>query len=167
MRKARAILLAGLGAVSLTGAAAAPGQKTHTMSVPLPDGSIAKIEYVGDVAPKVTIDPAPVPRFFGGFGAFDRTMTDMRRQMDAMIRRMRQMQSRPVTRARGMNIASYGDMPEGSTSVSVVSTTNGGKTCTRTTEVTSQGAGKPPKVVERVSGDCAPVQPPAAAIPTA
>jgi hypothetical protein len=39
-------------------------------------------------------------------------------------------------------------------SVTVVSTSNGAKTCTRTTEVMSQGSGKPPKLVSNVSGDC-------------
>lgn len=165
MRKAQAIILAGLGVLSLAGAAAAADQKTHTMSVRLADGSVANIEYVGDVQPKVTIEPPP----FGSmapFGIFDRSMIDIRRQMDAMIRQMRRMQTRPITGRPGMNIAAYGDMPAGSTSVTVVSTSNGTKTCTRTTEVTSQGSGKPPKVVSNLSGDCAGAAPPARAIPT-
>ena len=63
-----------------------------------------------------------------------------------------------------MNIASYGGMPDGATSVSVASTSNNGVSCTRTTEVVSQGADKPPKVTSNVSGDCgaAPQAPPAA-----
>lgn len=165
MRKAHAMILAGLGAVSLTGAAAATSQKTHMMSVPLTDGSVARIEYVGDVPPKVTIEPRPFGRI-APLGIFDRSMLDMRRQMDAMIRRMNELSRRPIARGPGMYVADYGSMPAGSTSVTVVSTTNGGKTCTRTTEVTAQGAGKPPKVVENVSGDCA-TAPPAKAIPTA
>jgi hypothetical protein len=54
-----------------------------------------------------------------------------------------------------MNVAAFGNTPAGTQSVTVVSTSNGAKTCTRTTEVTAQGAGKPPKVVTNVSGDCA------------
>ena len=164
MRKAHAIILAGLGAVSLVGAAAAASQKTHTMSVPLTDGSVAKIEYVGDVPPKVTIEPRP----FGAvapFGFFDRSMLDMRRQIDAMIRRMNELSRRPIAPSPGMHVAGSGSMPVGSTSVTVVSTTSGGKTCTRTTEVTSLGAGKSPKVVESLSGDCAAAAP-QKAIPT-
>ena len=151
MRKALGFVLAGLGAVSLTSAATAASQKTNTMSVPLVDGSVAEIEYVGDVPPKVRIAPRP---FWGmaPFGLFDRGMMDLRRQIDAM---MRGMQALPVAGTPGMNVAAYGDMPAGATSVSVVSTSNGGRTCTRTTEVTSQGPGKPPKVVSKVSGDCA------------
>jgi hypothetical protein len=156
MHKARAIILTGLGAATLTGVAVAASKSaTHHMSVPLPDGSVANIEYVGEVAPKVTVAPAPRSTAFPSFGVFDRSMADMHRQIDAMIRQMRQMQTRPVSGVPGMNIASYGNMPAGSSSVTVVSTSNGGTTCTRRTEVTSQGAGKPPKVVSNVSGDCA------------
>ena len=152
MRKAHAIILAGLGAIALTGAAAASSQATHTMTVPLPDGSTARIDYVGDVAPKVSINPAPMSVAFPSFGMFGRSMVDMQRQVDAMIRQANEMASH--SGAPGMNVAAYGNAPEGTSSVTVVSTSNGSKTCTRTTEVTSQGAGKPPKVVTNVSGDC-------------
>ena len=165
MRKAHAIVLGGLGAIALTSAAVAATRDTHTLNVPLPDGSVAKIEYVGDVAPKVTVTPAPMSLGFPSFGVFDRSMADLNRQIDAMMRQMRQMHTRSLAGAPGMNIASFGNMPAGSSSVTVVSTTNGAKTCTRTTEVTSQGAGKPPKVVSSVSGDCA-AAPPAKSVPT-
>jgi hypothetical protein len=39
--------------------------------------------------------------------------------------------------------------------VTIVSTSNGTQTCTRRTDVTSEGPGKPPKVVSSVSGTCA------------
>src|SRR5207253_5551020 len=117
----------------------------------LPDGSIAKVEYVGEVAPKVTVVPAPLPPF----GLFDRSVFDIQRQIDAMMRQIDSVARMPVAGAPGMNVAAYGNAPAGTQSVTVVSTSNGAKTCTRTTEVTSQGAGKPPKVVTNVSGDCA------------
>jgi len=154
MRKAIAIVLAGLGAVTLAGAAAAASRDTHVLSVPLPDGSTARIEYVGNVAPKVTVAPAPMSVAFPGFGMFDRTMADMQRQIDAMMRQANEMAAHPAAGMPGMNVAAYGNAPAGAQSVTVVSTSNGAKTCTRTTEVTSQGAGKPPKVVTNVSGDC-------------
>jgi hypothetical protein len=156
MHKARAIILAGLGAATLAGVAVAANKPvTHHMSIPLPDGSVANIEYVGDVAPKVTVAPAPLSMAFPSFGMFDRSIADMHRQIDAMMREVQQMQTRPITGVPGLNIASYGTMPAGSSSVTVVSTSIGGKTCTRTTEVTSQGAGKPPKVASNVRGECA------------
>lgn len=151
MRKALATTLAGLGAVMLTGAAAAASQKTHTLTVPLPDGSSVKVDYVGDVAPKVTVNPAPI----APFGIFDRSAFDMQRQIDAMMREIEAVTRRPMAAIPGVNVAAYGGAPAGSTSVTVVSTSNGGVTCTRTTEVTSQGPGKPPKVVSNVSGNCA------------
>jgi len=168
MRKALGLVLAGLGAAAIAGAAVAASRDSHVMNVPLPDGSTARVEYVGDIAPKVTV----VPGTFAPFGLFDRSMFDMDRQIDAMMRQVDAMARAPmaVTGAPGMNVAAYGNAPAGSQSVTVVSTSNGSKTCTRTTEVTSQGAGKPPKVVTNVSGDCgaaAAAPAPAPARPTA
>ena len=163
MRKAYAIVLAGLGAASIAGAAVAASRDTHTMNVPLPDGSTARVEYVGNVAPKVTVVPAPV----SPFGLFDRSMFDMHRQIDAMMREVDAMTRMPVAGAPNLNVAAYGNAPEGTQSITVVSTSNGAKTCTRTTEVTSQGAGKQPKVVTNVTGDCGAAPAPAPAKPTA
>ena len=164
MRKV-GLFLAGLGAAALAGGAAAASRESHVMNVPLPDGSTARVEYVGDVAPKVTVVPGAV----APFGMFDRSMFDMDRQIDAMMRQVDAMARAPMAVAGtpGMNVAAYGNAPAGSQSVTVVSTSNGSKTCTRTTEVTSQGAGKPPKVVSNVSGDCANPAAPALARPTA
>ena len=163
MRNAYATVLAGLGAVGIAGAAVAASRDTHTMNIPLPDGSTARVEYVGNVAPKVTVVPAPLPQF----GLFDRSMFDMQQQIDAMMKQVDAIARMPVTGAPGMNVAAYGNAPQGSSSVTVVSTGNGAKTCTRTTEVTSQGAGKPPKVVTNVSGDCGTAPAPVPAKPTA
>ena len=152
MRKA--FVLAGLGAITLAGAAAAASRDTHILNVPLPDGSTARVEYVGNVAPKVTVTPAPLTAGFPAFGMFDRSMADMQRQIDAMIRQANELATHPVAGVPGLNVAAYGNAPAGAQSVTVVSNSNGAKTCTRTNEVTSQGAGKPPKVVTNVSGDC-------------
>jgi hypothetical protein len=160
MPKAFGLVLAGLGAVTLTGAALAASRDTHTMTVPLPDGSIAKVEYVGNVAPKVTVSRAPLARPLAPFGLFDRSAFDMQRQIDALMRQVDQMARSPVAGAPGLNVAAYGNAPAGSSSVTVVTTSNGSKTCTRRTEVTSEGAGRPPKVVSSLSGDCgAPASP--------
>jgi len=155
MHKAIGLVLAGLGAVAITGAAAAASQDRHTMNVPLPDGSNIRVDYVGDIAPKVTVTPAPFAAGFPALGLFDRTMFGVQRQIDAMMREINRTAKLPVTGAPGLNVAAYDNAPAGSSSVTVVSTSNGSKTCTRMTEVTSQGPGKPPKVVTNVSGDCA------------
>jgi hypothetical protein len=157
MRKAFGLVLAGLGAAAIAGAALAASRDAHVMTVPLPDGSTAKVEYVGDVAPKVTVIPGAV----APFGLFDRSMFDMQRQIDAMMRQVDAMARAPlaVAGSPGMNVAAYGNAPAGAQSVTVVSTSNGSKTCTRTTEVTSQGVGKQPKVVTNIRGDCGPAEP--------
>jgi hypothetical protein len=151
MRKAFGFVLAGLGATALASAAVAASRDTHVMNVPAPDGSTVRVEYVGNVAPKVTV----VPGSLSPFGLFDRSAFDIQRQIDAMMRQVDAMTKMPVAGVPGMNVAAYGNAPGGTQSVTVVSTSNGARTCTRTTEVTSQGAGKPPKVVTNVSGDCA------------
>jgi hypothetical protein len=159
-------------ATALAGTAIAASPRTHVMTVPLPDGSTARVEYVGDVAPKVTVAPAPLPGFWTSsmmpsFANFDRMIEQMNRETQAMMRQVQQMPIAPG--APGLNVASYGNMPAGANSVSVVSVSNGGGTCTRRTEVVSQGAGKPPKVTTSVTGNCgaSAAAPPAAPQPPA
>lgn len=166
MKKLPLVVLGGIAAALAGTALAAP--KTHVMTVPLPDGAVAHVEYVGDVAPKVTVAPAMEPGGFWAMGAlpqfgdFNKMMEQIDRQTAAMMRQVRQMERQPIG-APGMNVASYGNMPAGANSVSVVTVSNGGSSCTRTTEVVSQGVGKAPKVTTNVSGNCgAEAQPPSA-----
>ena len=157
----RAILVAG-AAAAIAGTALAATSKTHVMNVPLADGSVARVEYAGNVPPKVTVAPAPLPHDawmsgFPSFAGFDR----MFEQMDRQMRQVEQMARQPIGTSStvggmgpGMNVASYGNLPAGADSVSVVSVSNGASSCTRTTEMVSQGPGKPPKVTTNVSGNC-------------
>jgi hypothetical protein len=164
MRKAFGLVVAGVGAAAIAGAAVAATRNAHILNVPAPDGSTVRVEYVGDVAPKVTVVPGPV---VAPFGLFDRSAFDIQRQIDAMMRQVDTMAKMPIAGTPGLNVAAYGNAPAGSESVTVVSTSNGSKTCTRTTQVTAQGIGKPPKVVTNVSGDCANEPAAAPARPTA
>jgi hypothetical protein len=160
MRKFAKIAFAGAAAAALVGTAYAASNNAHVMDVSLPDGAVAHIQYYGDVAPKVTIAPGPqaamagqwAPMAFPGFGDIDREIAQMRQQSEAMIRQAQSMAAQQG--APGVNVAAYGNLPAGANSVSVVSYSNGGQACTRTTEVTSEGAGKPPKVTTKVSGNC-------------
>ena len=71
------------------------------MNVPLPDGSVARVEYVGDVAPKVTVAPrargaamgdwGPQAMPFPSFAGFDRMIEQMQRQSQEMMRRAQEM----------------------------------------------------------------------------
>jgi hypothetical protein len=161
MRKLAKFALGASVALLAAGAGVAAKSDKHVMNVALPDGSTAHIEYYGDIAPKVTVAPSSADGFRGMWGpmampAFpdiDRMIERMERQREAMMRQMRRM-PRAMGPGATANVASYGSLPAGANSVSVVSVSNGAGTCTRTTEVTSQGAGKPPKVVTNVSGNC-------------
>jgi hypothetical protein len=48
------MLVAG-AAAAIAGTALAATRNSHVMNVALPDGSVARVEYVGNVAPKVTV----------------------------------------------------------------------------------------------------------------
>lgn len=162
MRKLPALAFVGVAAAALAGTAIAASPKTHVMNVPLPDGSVARVEYVGDVAPKVTVAPRPLGAAMGDWGqqampfpsfaGFDRMFEQMQRQSQEMMRRAREMSRHSGGAA--PYIASYGDMPAGQASTTVVTISNNGRTCTRSTEVVSQGPGKPPKVTSNASGQC-------------
>jgi hypothetical protein len=162
MRKLAKFALAGAAATALAGTAYAAGKNAHVMDVALPDGAVAHIQYYGDVAPKVTIAPRAeagmpglwAPMAFPNFEGLDQAIARMNQETEAMMRQAQTMAAHPG--APGLNVASYGNMPAGANSVSVVSYSNGGRTCTRTTQSVSEGPGKPPKVTTSVSGDCGP-----------
>lgn len=161
MRTLPALALAGVAAAALAGTAIAASPRTHVMNVPLSDGSVARVEYVGEVAPKVTVAPRPMAAMggwgpqampFPSFAGFDRMIDQMQRQSQEMMRQAQQMARQPAGAA--PYVAAYGNMPMGQTSTTVVTISNNGQTCTRSTEVVSQGPGKPPKVTSHVSGKC-------------
>ena len=173
MRKLPAIAFAGVAAAALAGTAFAAA-RSHVMKVSLPDGSVARIEYAGDVAPKIVVEPVapiagqwaamPLPSFAG----FGQMIEQMNRETEAMIRQAQQMARQPGSVPGVPWVASFGNPPAGVTSTTIVSYSNGGSTCTRTTESVAQGPGKPPKVTSSVSGNCgtsASPAPPASAAP--
>jgi len=160
VRRLPAFVFGGVAAAALAGTAfAAAAPKMHVMSVPLPDGSVARVEYAGDIAPRVTVTPGPMAEAgmpwampMPSFAGFDRMMEAMNRRTQEMVRQAQQMAREPA--GASPYIASYGNLPAGQTSTTVVSVSNNGKSCTRTTEVVSQGPGKPPKVTSSATGEC-------------
>ena len=131
MRMLLKVGLAAACAAGVAGTAAAAARNAHVMNVALPDGSIARVEYVGDVAPKVIVAPAS-PIAWAGFGApislpmngFDAMFAQMDRQMAATMRQIDQMTRQPIAAAaHGANLAAYGSAPAGSSSYSVVART--------------------------------------------
>jgi hypothetical protein len=131
------------------------------MDVALPDGSVAKIEYYGDVAPKVRIVPLVPPRLSTQIALpvltdLDRLIEDVnRRTAEILIQTEHSARQPLVGPAAGMSTAPATNMPPDARSYSFISVSNGASTCTRTTQVVSRGPGKPPKVSTSVSGQCA------------
>jgi hypothetical protein len=164
MRKLRTAVLAGIATLGVAGTAMAASNDTRVMAVGLPDGSVARIEYQGAVAPKVRIDPsAPALRIvpvrladpFDGapFAMIDQIMADMDRQAAAMTAAA--LQPIPADAAGRPDLAAFGNLPAGTISYRFVSTSDGNRVCSRSWQVTSQGPQQPPKLISASSGDCA------------
>lgn len=164
MRKLRTAVLAGIAALGVAGTAMAASNDTHVMAVGLPDGSVARIEYQGPVAPKVQIDPtAPALRIVpvrladpfdaAPFAMIDRILADMDRQAAAMTAAA--LQPIPADKAGRPDPAAFGSLPAGTVSYRFVSTSDGERVCSRSWQVTSQGPQQPPKLISASSGDCA------------
>jgi len=181
MRTFSSALLVGAAALSLVAVPAFA--QTHVMTVSLPDGGTAQIEYTGNIPPRVVIGnaPAPLPVFaamptiFGGespFAMMQRISAEMDRQAAAMFRQVDAMTARAQS---GQPIeVGFGNVPPGTSGYSFVSTISSNGVCSRSVEITSTGNGDAPRVVSHRSGNCGPGAPgstsarlPAATLPPA
>ncbi len=160
-----AIALAGVTAVT-----AAEHVPVHVMTVHLPDGSVEQIRYTGTVAPRILVRDEAVPMAAEGFldAAFgldspfaelDRISAEMDRQAALMMRQAAMMPSPPDA---ALHEAALAGAPAGTSSFTMVSTSNGQGVCTESVRMTSMGDGKPPKVERSASGACRAAQPSAA-----
>jgi hypothetical protein len=165
MRIAPKLLAAGVAAAALAGVAAvAQTRHVHVLTIRLPGGAVEQLRYSGDATPRVTVDDGRVPietaasaeDFDVPFAALEHIQAQMEREMDAMLAGAPMGAPTAVGTGQLDQLQRTGltNLPPGVSSYSVVSTFSGGHACTRTTEVTSQGAGKSPQVVSRTSGDC-------------
>jgi len=159
MRLMSKVLLGGLATVALAGTAVAAEHAVHTMNVALPDGSVAKVRYVGDQAPEVRIVPVavqampmPVVMIDPTFAAFDRMFAAMDAQADAMMRQAAMMAAMPATTA-PLQHADMQKLPAGTVSYSYVSTTSSNG-CTQTVRMTSDGSSQQPQVIRTSAGKC-------------
>ena len=145
MRKIHTALLA--GALALAGTAAfAASSDVHHMKVRLADGSVANIEYTGDVAPKVSLAaPRPMdfaafaPQFgfapFAGFEQIDAMMNAQMRQMQQQINAMMAMpwnSNAPIEAAFGKS---------------------GGNFCAQSVRITTDANGKQ-NIERKTAGNC-------------
>ena len=164
MRKLlRTAVLAGVAAAAVAGTALAAANDSRIMTVDLPDGSLARIEYKGDVAPRVVIEPGirfvPVafgdPAIISPFALFDRIAADMDRQTAAMLRQGQALQAASGDQDGPLDLAKFGNLPAGTVSYRFVSIGDGGRVCSRSWRLASQGPDQQPKLISASSGDCA------------
>ncbi|HTK33999.1 MAG TPA: hypothetical protein VL358_01770 [Caulobacteraceae bacterium] len=166
MRPPRKAILAGAAAIALLGVAglaAAEIRNAHVLDVRMPDGSSARIRYVGDTPPTVSFAPAPLalsipsPAYapFGPespFAALERITEAMDRQADAMFREVGA-QSGLAFAGPDLTQVDAGKSPPDVQGFSMVLTTSGNGVCSRSVQYRSFGD-KPPQVVSRTSGAC-------------
>jgi hypothetical protein len=149
-----AAALVGLAALS----PALAGDSPHMMNVRMPDGSIAQIQYMGDVPPQVVVAPAPIQAVtppFGpiaidpGFVAMARISDMLNRQADMMLRQAAAM---PALLQNGA-----AQMPPGMHVYSMSSTIGNNGVCMRSVQITYDGTAKP-QMVSHTEGNCGPNQ---------
>jgi hypothetical protein len=175
MRKPIKLMIAGAAALAVGGVAIA-ADRAHVVNVAMPDGSIAEIHYVGDVAPKVMLAPAadlvPVAVIDQSpFAMFDRISAEMDAQMNAMMRQASMLAATTPAADAQPTEAALKAMPAGTVSYSFTSFSSGnGASCSQSVQVTALGTGQAPKVVRQNDGDCTAVNSraptPAVATPT-
>jgi hypothetical protein len=165
MRTLHTALVVGVAAtmIGFGGAASAQTAQSHVMTVRLPGGGLAQIEYSGNVAPHVSFSNRPVaidafgPMMFGPgspLAMMDRLSAAMDRQMAAMFQETDALAS--GARAGPLNAAALGNLLPGSQGYSFISTLSGNGVCSQSVTITSQGNGAPPRVVRHSSGNCGP-----------
>jgi hypothetical protein len=157
MRFTRTTILAGGAALLVAGTAAYAADKLHTLNVSLPDGSVAQIEYTGDVAPKVSVAPAEAPAaaYADPFAELDRMAAYMEAQHQAMMQQFQALQQAAARSGAGApgQLTVVGDLPAG-THYTYVSSTTDEHGCTQTVEYSSDGGSAPPKVTRTSAGSC-------------
>jgi hypothetical protein len=173
MQSLKSLLIGGAAIAGLAVLAPAVARElnTHHMTVPVPGGGVATIEYSGNVAPKISfrpiagsqlVDPFAWSATFGlpSFAALDRMTADMDRQMNVMMHRAEMLSRLPQDG--GLRSAVTHDLPPG-TSFSMVSETTSNGVCTHVTRITQAAGDAKPQVVSNTSGNCG--ERPSAALP--
>ena len=159
IKKTTTLLLGAIGlgtlGLGLASTALAAANNLHTIKVALPDGSVALVQYHGDVAPTVVaVDP---------FAEMAARMAQMETNSRAMIAQAQaQAAAHP---GQSVSVVSDGRAPAGVSSWTRVTTTSNGKgSCTQTTSWRADGAGRP-QMTQASSGDCEAVKRDAPAVP--
>src|SRR5207248_10000435 len=135
MPNSRVRLLAGAAAavIGFSGAALAQSPNIHTMTVQLPGGGVAEIQYTGNVPPQVTVSsgPAaigallPTASLFAAqspFATLDRMAAAMDREAAALFRYADATAMQPWPGSSGRMLTSVQNLPPGTRGFSYVST---------------------------------------------
>jgi hypothetical protein len=144
MRKIHTVFLAA-GALALAGTAAfAASNDVHHMKVRLADGSVANIEYTGDVAPKISL-AAPRPMDFAAFGpqiGFAPGFAQIDAMMNAQMRQMQQQIGAMMAMPMGANAPMEAAFGKG-----------GGNFCAQSVRITTDANGKQ-NIERKTAGNC-------------
>jgi hypothetical protein len=156
------LVLAGVVAAGFAGSAAL-AHGLHHMTVALPDGGSAIIDYAGPTPPRVQFVPgglmqetafplwSPFAELSRMSAEMDRMAAQMMPQMDALMAAADHM---AAARPNDLYMVGSHGIPAGGQVYQVVSTMNGNSICTRETRITSTGHGAP-QIATRASGNCA------------
>ena len=161
MRSHLKSLLAGAallsGAASLSPALAGDNH-LHVMTVRLPDGSLAQVQYIGDVPPQIEVVPARhVPVGFPAFVAppsFGPPFAMIER-MSAMLDRQAEMMMRQAAAMQATMVGDGTAFPDRGRDATMASAPLGSGVCIRSMQITFNGLSKP-QVVSHTSGDSGP-----------
>lgn len=154
MPRVHAALFAGAAVLAAGTASAATGQ-WHTTTVDLPDGSVAEIQYLGEVPPRVTVS-MPVVQDDQADEIAEYEEDDA---LPAATRARRVVQARPQPRPAAPYPAApqfivAGDVPKGSTyEYTLITTGLDGRVCAQRTEWRSRGKGKEPEIRRSDTGE--------------
>ena len=158
MRSLTTFLVAGIGTLAFAGMVSA--QSLHHMTVRLPDGTVAKIEYSGNVPPRIELLPASAldsgfQPFWGSgdpfFAQFRQITAAMDRETDAMLRQAAAMMARAP--ANGMWRTDARDLPPGTESYSFTEVLGPNGVCSQSMTISAGRNGRP-RVVRHQSGNC-------------
>ena len=151
MKNAPLTIAVGLAVLAIGGLVGAQFVKSHTISVRLPNGGVARVFYTGDVPPGITVAPdartvaaAWHPDWVAAespFAEIARVSAEMDREADAMLREA----WAPVPIA---------PIAPGFEGYSFASTLSGGGICSRGVEIIAEGHGERPRVLTRTMGNC-------------
>jgi hypothetical protein len=166
MRTLKSVLLGGFAALALAGSTALAADKTtsaHEMTIRLPGGAIEHIQYTGDVAPRVVVQPAPLDEAWPNaamfwstpsFAALERFSAEMNRQLDVLFRQAQALALAPLPGSGGVTETALHNLPPGTSSYMFTSTFTGRGICMQSVQVTAPASGGKPQVVSSKSGDC-------------